>query len=125
MLDLIINKISQNFPESYVFNEKISQNYDDNCFVVWENKGEMKKCLKNRYLATFEYSVFYYSNGDLNSVATKLCDILTDIEEYKSTKISYEIDENTLEVTVSYTTFLLKEQEQNQNMEKFGFNLNL
>lgn len=125
MLDLIIEKIYEKFPESNVFNEKVSQNYDENCFIVWQNKGEMQKLLKNRYMATFEYSVFYYSDGDLVQVAQELCDALSDLTDYKTQKINYEIDENTLEVTVSYKTFLLKEQDEDQNMDKFGFNLNL
>lgn len=125
MLNLIINKISQKFPESFVFNEKVSQNYDNNCFIVWQNKGEMQKFLKNRYRGTFEYSVFYYSDGDLSSVASDLCEVLSDLGEYKSQNIEYKIDENTLEVTVIYKTFLLKEQVADQNMTKFGLELKL
>lgn len=125
MLDLIMEIISENFPDSYVFNEKVCQDYDDNCFIVWENKGELQKCLKNRYLADFEYSIFYYSNTDLSVTAKKLCEVLSNLTEYKCNKISYTIEENTLEVCASYKTFLLKEQDESQNMTKFGITLNL
>ncbi|MFI3114545.1 MAG: hypothetical protein R3Y12_00215 [Clostridia bacterium] len=120
MLDLIIEKISEKYPESNIFNEKVKQNYDENCFIVWENKCEMQKFLKNRYLAIYEFSVFYYSEDDLTKIAEELCEVLCDLGEYKSLDLNYEIDQNTLEIKVSYQTFLIKEEEKSQNMIKFG-----
>lgn len=123
MLDIIIKTISQKFPDSFVFNEKVSKNYDENCFIVWQNTGELQKLLKNRYCATLEYSVFYYSEDNLESMATILCGILSDLGDYKSQKLSYKINENTLEVIVTYKTFLLKGQDLTENMEKFDFQI--
>lgn len=126
MLELIIRKLSENFPEYHIFNEKVSQNYKDDCFIVWQNSANYEKCLKNRYLATYDFSVFYNSSCELQIIADKLCEILSDLGECKSQKINYEIIENSLEISVSYKIFVLKQQEEiSQNMSKFGFEIKL
>ncbi len=128
MLDLIIEKIAKNFPNFSVFNEKISQEYTENCFIVWQNTAEYQKCMKNRYLSISEFSVFYHSINDLQVVADKLCEILCVLDDCKSQKISYEINENTLEVKVSYKFFVYKEEETSQsstNMAKFDYKIKL
>ena len=81
--------------------------------------------MRNRYLATFEYNIFYYNDKDLGSVASKLCEILSDIGEHKASQISYKIDDNEIEISVKYKTFVIKNKTIVDNMEKFSLKLEL
>lgn len=96
--------------------------YNDNCFVVRQKDGEFIKALKNRYLARYDFEVYYYNNSNLEDIASKLCDILSylDSDKYRASTISYKINDDSLCVFVSYCFFVFRDIEDSAPMNKMN-----
>lgn len=119
MIQTVISAISNAFPDSHVFSEKVSQGYDEDCFVVMMDSGETEKMMKNRYLQTENVSVYFYSYEDKTDVLEQLLVCLASMEDgkYRPCKLSYEIDDNELKISLCFNFFTFLQDTQTGTMQ--------
>lgn len=95
--------------------------------VVLEKTAEINKQMNNRYLIEKVYEIAYFNNSNLSDMAEKICFSIKklNVEKIVCNKLSYSIQENQLIVTVSYKYFAFSYENNDVNMQKYNFSIEL
>lgn len=122
MTDIIIQALASNIDGAFVFNEKIHQGYDENCFIVTLSSGKHVAHIKNSYINYYDFIITYYCKSNHETYATAIFDALKLISDTKIIKTSFKTDDDSLIFSVSLRDFTLyKSSDDKSNMQNLYF----
>lgn len=130
IMEAMADSLNEIFPESKIYNEQIKSKIDTPCLFISLKSFKEDKMISNRYFNKVSFQITYHAKNQMNkndeffSVYEKIKDALEILRfnenVYNGKDISFEIKEGILHFYVTYSYFILKiredEEEQDEKM---------
>lgn len=119
MLDGLVKRIRECFPESKIFTENIEQGLSPPCFSVICEQPVFKRFMGKRFFRSFDFCIYYYPESDdffseINSVSELLIPNLELIEAdgdlIRGSKFSTKTVDDVMVICATYETFVYDDE---------------
>lgn len=124
IVSTIIRKLKDNFPEFNIYKDRKLQGLKKPCFFVFNLNSEQSKFNKDIFNRESLINVRFhsdYNRSDIDEIAFKLLDILSDIQNGELIlrpirEITYEVTDGVLQMFIPYRIRVFKQSDNGVNM---------